>query len=192
MIQQWIASTGQPLGEPLCGHKGEVKAVAYSPDGSKIISSSKDHTIRLWDANTSWHLGELLRGPERSVNTEVSPGGSQMISNLEKKLIRMWDDEIDADAGSLKRDVQARIPLGLMGPPSQIVVPGFRRCSLLPDGWVQSSGKLLFWVPPENRHGLQYPHLLTMPTTSSLRATKVDFTHFQCGPSWTNVRKERH
>ena len=76
------------------------------------------------------------------------------------------------------------------GIPLRIRVFGFEECSLADDGWVQSSGKLLFWVPPENRHGLQFPHVLTLPTSSPFRATKLDFTKFQCGPSWTNVRRD--
>ena len=73
--------------------------------------------------------------------------------------------------------------------PLTINVPGFGECSLLNDGWVQSSGNLLFWVPPDNRYGLQRRHLLlTMPTSSPSRATKLDFTNFRCGLSWTNVR----
>jgi len=88
-------------------------------------------------------------------------------------------------------DVSA--PLALDQPRSfnsTVSVPGFQDCSLLPDGWVQSSGRYLFWVPPDNRHGIKNPRLfLTIPTSSHLRATKLDFTNFKCGTSWTQVRR---
>ena len=72
-----------------------------------------------------------------------------------------------------------------------IYVPGFGECALLDDGWVRSSGNLLFWVPPDHRYGLRRRHLLlNMPTSSSFRATKLDFTNFHCGLSWTNVRND--
>src|SRR5580692_5931455 len=36
----------------LRGHHNTVNCVAFSPDGSKIISGSYDETIRVWDAST--------------------------------------------------------------------------------------------------------------------------------------------
>ncbi|CCA75107.1 hypothetical protein PIIN_11885 [Serendipita indica DSM 11827] len=73
--------TGQPLEEPLRGHEDEVKAVAFSPDGSKFVSGSEDNTIRLWDVGTSQLLGEPLRGHEDEVTAvSFSPDGSRTVS----------------------------------------------------------------------------------------------------------------
>ena len=32
------------------GHLNYVESVAYSPDGTKIISGSSDNTVKIWDA----------------------------------------------------------------------------------------------------------------------------------------------
>jgi WD40 repeat protein len=36
----------------LRGHKAYVHALAFSPDGTRLISGSGDHTVRLWDTQT--------------------------------------------------------------------------------------------------------------------------------------------
>ncbi|CCA77238.1 hypothetical protein PIIN_11221 [Serendipita indica DSM 11827] len=174
-IRLWDADTGQPLGEPLRGHEGPVYAVGFSPDGSRIVSGSSDSTIRLWDADTGQLLGEAP--PDQLKNginvATISPDGSQTVSGSHDGTVYVRDVHTGAGAHSL-----------------QIQIPGFTQCSLLHDGWVQSSGNFLFWVPPENRYGLRNQDLrLTMPTSSPTRATKLDFTNFQCGLSWTNVRR---
>ena|SRR5882724_10050565 len=41
----------------LNGHTDFVRSVAFSPDGSKIISCSDDKRFCIWDANTSKSIG---------------------------------------------------------------------------------------------------------------------------------------
>ena len=57
-IQIWDRSTGGAVGDPLEGHTGAVKSVAFSADGLQIMSSSQDNTIRVWDALTHAALGD--------------------------------------------------------------------------------------------------------------------------------------
>jgi len=41
--------------EKQSAHSGSVTSVAYSPDGSTIVSGSYDKTIKVWDAGTLAH-----------------------------------------------------------------------------------------------------------------------------------------
>jgi WD40 repeat protein len=43
------------------GHSGYVSAVAFSPDGKQLASSSYDTTVRVWDAATGATL-QILEG----------------------------------------------------------------------------------------------------------------------------------
>jgi WD40 repeat protein len=45
--ESWTAST-----QMLEGHRNLIRAISFSPDGSKLISYSQDGTARLWDAHT--------------------------------------------------------------------------------------------------------------------------------------------
>ena len=73
------------------GHTGFVNSVAYSPDGTKIISGSVDRTIKIWDANTGQCLKTLV-GHSSDVNSVAySPDGKRIISGSYDKTIRIWD-----------------------------------------------------------------------------------------------------
>ena len=49
-IRVWNLSTGQQT-RLLTGHTGWVLSVEFSPDANSILSSSEDHTARIWDVN---------------------------------------------------------------------------------------------------------------------------------------------
>ena len=38
------------LSEKTNAHSGDINSVAFSPDGTKIVSGSDDWTIKVWDS----------------------------------------------------------------------------------------------------------------------------------------------
>ena len=46
---------------PPLAHQSDVHAVAWSPDGNRLVTASGDHTARIWDVSTEagtladWH-----------------------------------------------------------------------------------------------------------------------------------------
>src|SRR5262249_34541775 len=55
-------ATGEFFGQPL-RHQGDIKAVAFSPDGRTFLTGSEDKTARLWDAATGESRGDPLYHP---------------------------------------------------------------------------------------------------------------------------------
>ncbi|KAF5357453.1 hypothetical protein D9757_011603 [Collybiopsis confluens] len=68
-----------------------VDSVAFSPDGSKIISGSDDKTVYIWDAVAGQQLAQL-DGHSNQVNSVAfSPEGSKIVSGSDDKTVRIWD-----------------------------------------------------------------------------------------------------
>ena len=77
----------------LKGHSYSVLSVAYSPDGTKIISGSDDATIKIWEANTGQCLKTLKGHIEPVWSVAYSPDGTKIISGSYDKTIKIWGEE---------------------------------------------------------------------------------------------------
>ena len=96
-------------------HSNWIRSVAFSPDGSKIVSGSDDKTIKVWDAGQPFHLSPyLLSSPLMRPSTPFSgtlelkasqesahsgsvfsvafsPDGKTIVSGSNDKTIKVWD-----------------------------------------------------------------------------------------------------
>ena len=79
-----------PPPERLVGHTSNVFAVAYSPDGSRIVSGSWDNTLKIWDASSGKELATLSGHTNWVLAVAYSPDGSRIVSGSTDKL-KIWD-----------------------------------------------------------------------------------------------------
>lgn len=86
------------LVRPLRGHEKDVPFVAYSPDGSRIATSSTDKTVRIWSADTGEQLHVLQHGDAVDA-ADFSPDSKLVVSTSLDDQIRVWD----VDTGALLR-----------------------------------------------------------------------------------------
>jgi WD40 repeat protein/predicted Ser/Thr protein kinase len=78
-VQIWDVTTGQAVCT-LTGHTGRVNAVAYSPDGSLLLSAGTDRTVRVWEAKTG-RSAHVFRGHRFPIHAAAfSSGGGQVVS----------------------------------------------------------------------------------------------------------------
>ena len=83
------------------GHTGYINSVAFSPDGTKIVSGGNDCTVRVWDIKTRLQIGVPITGHASFVRSVAfSPDGKKIVSSSDDATIRIWDAETGAQIGT--------------------------------------------------------------------------------------------
>uniref|UniRef100_UPI002FCD22DB nSTAND1 domain-containing NTPase n=1 Tax=Nocardia terpenica TaxID=455432 RepID=UPI002FCD22DB len=69
-----------------------VESVAFSPDGTRVVSGGYDNVLRLWDAATGQPIGAPLTGHTDIIeDVAFSPDGTRIASGSKDGTIRLWD-----------------------------------------------------------------------------------------------------
>jgi WD40 repeat protein len=115
-----------PAGKPVLviqnGHTDTVRSVAFSPDGSTLVSGSVDKTVKIWDVPN----GRLIRTIDAhsdNVNAVAySPDGRLVASGSSDQSVKLWDpmtgtlvrklDEADSEVLSLAFDPSGKLLAG--------------------------------------------------------------------------------
>jgi TPR repeat protein len=85
----------------LTGHGDSVASVAYSPDGTRIVTASHDKTARIWDASTGAELTVLSGHAGFVTSGAYSPDGKRIVTASDDKTARIWDARTGAQLAVL-------------------------------------------------------------------------------------------
>jgi hypothetical protein len=75
----------------LTGHTGYAYAVAFSPDGTLLATSSRDGTARLWNVGTGQAIRILPGHASGVLGVAFSPDGTLLATSGGDKTARLWD-----------------------------------------------------------------------------------------------------
>jgi WD40 repeat protein len=75
----------------LGGHTSSITSISFSADGLRLVSGSRDKTVRVWDLKTGEKVA-ILQGHTWDVNSVAfSADGSRVISGSDDNTVRVWD-----------------------------------------------------------------------------------------------------
>ena len=87
-----LAAAARPGIAALTGHTDRVHSMAFSPDGSTLVTGSYDGTVRLWDAAAHRQAGAPMAGRAGEVySVAFGPDGKIVASGAEDGTVRLWD-----------------------------------------------------------------------------------------------------
>jgi len=97
-VQIWDARSGRPVstlpspGTTFGSHAdtGYRGSVAYSPDGTRIVTTMGDRTARVWDAQTGKMLETLAGHTDTIATAAYSPDGKRIVTGGDETA-RIWD-----------------------------------------------------------------------------------------------------
>jgi len=93
----------------LAGHRGRINTVRFAPDGSRVLTASKDATARIWDLETGEAV--VLRHPDALLHAVWAPTGDSIATMDEKGVVRIWiarpEELIEVAAQRATRDLSA-------------------------------------------------------------------------------------
>jgi WD40 repeat protein len=88
-VRVWEAASGKNV-LTLRGHVDAVGALAFTPDGKRLLSGGEDGTIRVWNLRSGQEL-YCLRGHEHRIwGIVVAPDGGRVLSAGFDRTVRVW------------------------------------------------------------------------------------------------------
>lgn len=84
------AATWEEVGV-LNGHTSHVNALAVNSDGSRLVSGSRDRTLRVWNMADRACLATLEGHTDEIFAAAFSPDGTRLVSGGRDRVIRVWD-----------------------------------------------------------------------------------------------------
>jgi WD40 repeat protein len=90
------------IGSARLRHGAEIFAVAFSGDGQRLATASKDHTVKLWDLGNGHELLSYTGHDEEVRHVAYSPDGKAIASAGSEAIIKLWDPATGKDQRTLK------------------------------------------------------------------------------------------
>jgi WD40 repeat protein/serine/threonine protein kinase len=92
-----------PQGRVLEGHDDAILSAAFSADGTKIVTGSRDHTARLFDAQTGKSLRAFKEGHEFLATRAVYfDDGKRLLTAGGDNSVRIWDAETGSQLSAIE------------------------------------------------------------------------------------------
>jgi WD40 repeat protein len=111
--RSWLRWINKPRSQPAClltltGHTSGVMACAFSPDGSQIVTASRDSTLRLWNVENGEEIVVFCGHSSTVYDCAFSPDGNTIVSGSGDGTLKIWDATTGHEMATLEGHSDAR------------------------------------------------------------------------------------
>lgn len=89
-IALFDATSGQPTAGCI-DHPGDIRSLTFSPDGTRLGSTSGDRAARLWDSATGTLLVTCRGHTDKLLSASFSADGTRLVTTSSDATVRQWD-----------------------------------------------------------------------------------------------------
>jgi serine/threonine protein kinase/WD40 repeat protein len=86
----WELASGRKVGE-LRGHDREVMCLAFTPDGRRLVTGSRDGTLRVWDPETREEISRFKGHRLYLKHLAFAADGTRLVSTSGDRTALIWD-----------------------------------------------------------------------------------------------------
>jgi WD40 repeat protein len=117
----WDAGTGKRLSD-VPGHLSTITAAAFSADGARLLTLSKDRTLRTWEAASGRELSRLAVEP--SAHAALALDGTSLFVGRERGAIEVLDIRTGKVARTISAFTRELLGLALSADGKRLVCAG--------------------------------------------------------------------
>lgn len=89
-----LPTSPHPFWPTVSDHEQRVRSAVFSPDGTRVATSSEDGTVRIWDATTGKEVARQVPYPNDLPpdGAIFSPDGAQvLVTSSQLRIANLWD-----------------------------------------------------------------------------------------------------
>src|SRR5690606_23873717 len=97
IITLWDAATGEHVGE--LRQEGQINAMAFSPDDSRLVTASANGTLYVWDVASRERIAELAGHTDSIAAISFHPTNNDVfVTGSWDNSLRLWDLSVSQEA----------------------------------------------------------------------------------------------
>jgi predicted oxidoreductase (fatty acid repression mutant protein) len=106
-------------------HRSPIISAAFSADGKRVVTASRDRTARIWDAESGEEMAVLKGHTSRVSSAAFSADGRRVVTASQDSTARIWDADSGEEIAVLKGHTDSVLSAAFNADGKRVVTASF-------------------------------------------------------------------